>query len=77
MTAADMKQTLPELSSVCERLIQRHLQTTLNSHSAAQKLLLMIKIKMKQLAFCRAYKNWTEDDWDKVMFILLKTCGTS
>ncbi len=52
-----------------ERSIQRHLQITLKlpSRSAAQKPLLTPKMKKKRLAFCRAYKDWTAKDWEKVM----------
>jgi hypothetical protein len=37
MTAADLKETVPELSAVSERSVQRHLQMTLGmpSRSAA------------------------------------------
>jgi transposase len=60
-TAADLKETVPELSAVSERSVQRHLQTTLAmpSRSAAHQPLLTLKIKKKRLAFCRAYKAWT------------------
>jgi transposase len=70
MTAADIKGTLPELSSLSDRMIQRHLQITLNlpSRSAAQKPLLMDRMKKKRLAFCRKYTNWTAADWGKVMY---------
>jgi transposase len=70
MTAADLKETVPELSAVSERSVQRHLQTTLDmpSRSAAQKPLLTLKMKKKRLAFCRAYKAWTAEDWANVMF---------
>jgi IS30 family transposase len=58
MTAADLKETVPELSAVRERSDQRHLQMTLGmpSRSAAQKPLLTLKMKKKRLAFCRATK---------------------
>ncbi len=70
MTAADLKETVPELVSVSERTIQHHLQKTLDlpSRSAAQKPLLTPKMIKKRLAFCRQYKNWTEADWAKVMY---------
>jgi hypothetical protein len=70
MTTADIKATLPELSSLSDRTIQRHLQITLNllSRSAAQKPLLTDRMKKKRLAFCRKYKNWTAADWGKVMY---------
>jgi hypothetical protein len=70
MTAADLKETLPELSAVSERYVQRHLQMTLGmpTWSAVQKPLLTLKMKKKRLAFCRPYKAWTEEDWANVMF---------
>jgi transposase len=70
MTASDLKQSLPELAPMSERSIQHHLQKSLNlpSRSAAQKPLLTLKMKKKRLAFCRAYKKWTAEDWERVMY---------
>ncbi len=71
MTAADIKATLQELSSLSDRMVQRHLQITLNlpSRSAAQKPLLIDRMKKKRLAFCRKYENWMAADWGKVMYL--------
>lgn len=35
---------------------------------AAKKLLLMAIMKKKRLTFTHKYKNWTPEDWKKVMF---------
>jgi hypothetical protein len=53
MTPADIKATLPELSSLSDQTIQHHLQITLNlsSRSAAQKPLLTDRMKRKRLPF--------------------------
>ncbi len=69
MTADDLKENVPELPAISERSVQRHLQTTLGmpSRSAAQKPLLSLKVKKKRLAFCKAYKAWTEEDWANIM----------
>jgi hypothetical protein len=70
MTPADIKATLPELSSLSDQTIQHHLQITLNlsSRSAAQKPLLTDRMKRKRLPFCRKYNNWTAADWGKIMY---------
>jgi hypothetical protein len=70
MTAADLKETVPELATVAERTISHHLRNTLKlpSRSAAQKPLLKASMVKKRLAFCRKYKHWTEADWEKVMY---------
>jgi hypothetical protein len=68
---ADIKATLSELSSLSIRMIQHHLQITLNlpSRSATQKQLLTDRMKRKRLAFCRIYKNWIAADWGNVMYL--------
>jgi hypothetical protein len=54
-TAADLRESVPEVSAVSER----HQQTTLGlpGHSAAQNPLLTPKMKKKSLAFFQAYKD--------------------
>ncbi len=70
MTAADLKETVPKVSSFSDRTIQHHLQKSLNlpNISAAQKPLLTPRMKKKKLAFCAAYKDWSAADWEKVMY---------
>jgi hypothetical protein len=38
------------------------------SRIASQKPLLTEKMKEKRLAFAKKYRNWSEEDWSKVMF---------
>jgi hypothetical protein len=70
ITAAELKETVPEVSPFSDQTIQHHLQKSLNlpSISAAQKPLLTPRMKKKRLAFCAAYKDWSAADWKKVMY---------
>ena len=70
MTAAELRNTIPELQAVSERTVQRYLQKKLNlpSRSAAQKPLLTKKMKKKRLQFAKNYLHFTAEDWSKVMY---------
>jgi transposase len=70
MTAGQLRETVPELSTLSDRTVQHALQKYLRmpSRVAALKPLLTEKMKRKRLAFCHTYKNWSADDWAKVMY---------
>ena len=61
MTAADLRNSVPELQVVSERTIQRTLQKMLKmpSRTAAQKPLLTEKMKKKRLQFAKNYQHFT------------------
>ena len=69
-TAGDLKEALPELRDVSERTIRRILFSYLKlpSRTAAIKPLLTKRMKLKRLAFAKAYRHFTPEDWSKVMF---------
>jgi transposase len=70
MTAVDLKSSLPELEEILERSIRRAILKDLKmpSRSAAQKPLLTAGMKKKRLAFAQKYKDWTNEQWSRVMF---------
>jgi transposase len=70
MTAADLKSSLPELEEISERSIRRAILKDLKmpSRSAAQKPLLTAGMKKKRLVFAQKYKDWTTEQWSRVMF---------
>jgi hypothetical protein len=70
MTAPDLKESTPELAGVAHRTIAHALQKFLKvpSQSAAMKPLLTKKMKLKRLAFAKKHKDWTKENWSKVMF---------
>ena len=71
ITAATLKMELPELlKDVSIRTIQHRLQKELGlpCRRAAKKPLLTKKMKKKRIQFRLKYKDWTSNDWKKVMF---------
>lgn len=71
ITAARIKIELPKIvGHLSERRIQEILRDVLKlpSRSAAKKPLLTKAMKKKRLAFCKKYKDWTEEQWSHVMF---------
>jgi hypothetical protein len=66
MTSSYLRQMVLELASLSDRTIQRSLQKHLNmlSRCAAQKPLLTEKMKKKRIAFYKAYKDWTPEQWE-------------
>ncbi len=71
ITCKELKKQMPEvLSSVSLWTIQHRLQKDLKlpSCSAAIKPLITDKMKRKQLAFARKYKDWIAKQWATVMF---------
>jgi hypothetical protein len=66
MTSSYLRQMVLELASLSDRTIQRTLQKHLNmlSRCAAQKPLLTEKMKKKRIAFYKAYKDWTPEQWE-------------
>jgi hypothetical protein len=70
LTAKQLKGLLPALENISIRTIQRLclMKQKLPSRKMAPKPLLTQAMKDKRLAFCKRYRNWTVEDWKKVMF---------
>ena len=69
MTAADIKNSVQELAKISTRSINRALTDHLKmpSRIAAKKPLLTKKMMAKRLQFVKKYKDWTPEQWTKVM----------
>ena len=71
ISAASLKKTHPDiLQNLTIRTIRHRLQKDLGlpTRRAAKKPLLTTAMKKKRLEFCQKYKDWTSEDWKKVMF---------
>lgn len=71
VTAIEIKKDYPELlREVSERTVRHRLHHDLNlrAHRAARKPTLTKEMKKKRLKFCAKYKDWTPDQWKKVIF---------
>ena len=70
ISSKDILSNLPPDTAISPRTIRRRLLKDfhLRSYRAAKKPLLSEKNKRDRLAFCNRYKNWTKEDWHKVMF---------
>ena len=71
ITAKELKDQIQgPLQNVSVRTIQHRLQKDLKmpSRSAAMKPLITSKMKKKRLDFAKKYKDWTSEQWGKVMF---------
>ncbi|KAG0729791.1 Transposable element Tcb1 transposase [Chionoecetes opilio] len=71
ITAAELKKNHPALlGNVSVRTIQHRLQISLKlpTRRAANKPLLTEAMKKKRLSFCKRYRQWTPEQWKKVMF---------
>lgn len=64
-----IKEELPQLN-VSSRTIRRRLHDKFNlrARRPACKPLISKKNLNDRIKFCRKYRNWTKDDWSKVMF---------
>jgi hypothetical protein len=73
------KDTRPhtELAGVAHSTIAHMLQKYLKvpSRSASMKPLLTENMKLKRLAFAKKHKDWTKEDWSKVMISDKSTFG--
>jgi transposase len=69
-SARIIKQEVPEMAGLTVRYINHLIFKRLKipSRIAAQKPLLTKKMKERRLAFAKKYRQWTEEDWAKVMF---------
>lgn len=69
-TARELKKEVAGWQDKSVRNIQRVCQKRLclPSRCAAKKPLLTEKMVRKRLAFCRKHRNWTEKEWETVMF---------
>ena len=67
--SSEIKISMQELSSVTTRTIRNrlHKDFKLPARKPLKKPLITQKIAQR-LEFCLQYKNWTSDDWQKVMF---------
>ncbi len=70
LTAKQLKTLLPVLENISIRTIQRICLAKLKlpSRKMAPKPLLTQAMKDTRVAFCNCYRNWTMEDWKKVMF---------
>ncbi|KAK4313082.1 hypothetical protein Pmani_015551 [Petrolisthes manimaculis] len=71
VTSIEIKKEYPELlRDVSERTVRYRLHHDLNlrAHRAARKPTLTKEMKRKRLEFCAKYKDWTLDQWKKVIF---------
>jgi hypothetical protein len=68
--AKELKAEVPGCEKLSVRQIQYICQKRLGllSCCATKKPLLKAKIVKKRLAFCKKYPNWTEKNWDIVIF---------
>ena len=56
-------------TTVCEKTIRRLLRRRgYSGRAAAKKLLLSTKIRQKRVEWCRRHKDWTEEQWGRVLF---------
>ena len=69
-TARELKREVSGWHDVSIRTIQKVCQKKLGmpSRSAAKKPLLTAAMVKKRLSFCRKYRSWTAQDWERVMF---------
>ena len=70
-TAQDLKTLYPDdLGNVSVRTIQRAFIRDLNMRAwvPAKKPLLTERMIQKRIQFCERYRNWSEEDWEGVMF---------
>jgi transposase len=66
-TLEDITNILPQKSSI--RTLQRQLSTLgIKKHIAIKKPFLNDEHKCQRLAFCEEHKDWTVDDWRRVIF---------
>ena len=71
MTASELKKKHPDLlGNVAIRTIQHRLQKDLGlpCRRAAKKPLLTDAMKKKRITFAKKYKDWTSEQWKKVMW---------
>jgi hypothetical protein len=71
LTAKELKEELAlELQNVSVRTIQNHLQKDLKipCRSATMKPLITKKMRKKRVALAKKFKDWTPEQWGKVMF---------
>lgn len=70
LTAKQIKSTFPELQQVSVRTIQHACLKDLKlpSRKMAKKPLLNERMKAQRLEFAMQYRNWSANDWKKVMF---------
>ncbi|KAG1672327.1 Dihydroorotate dehydrogenase (quinone) [Nymphon striatum] len=71
LTASELKKKHPDLlNTVSIKTIQHRLQKDLHLPTlrAAKKPMLTEAMKKKRVTFCKKYKNWTPEQWRKVMF---------
>lgn len=71
ITAVELKEKHPSLlKKVSVRTIQHRLQKDLQlpTRRAAKKPLLTKVMKKKRVNFCKKYKDWSPEQWKKVMF---------
>lgn len=71
ISSVEIKKDYPELlNNVSERTIRDRLHRDMNlrAHRAARKPALTKLMINKRLKFCKKYKDWTPEQWKKVVF---------
>ena len=70
LSSTEIKRSVPELADVSIRTIRHRLNKDLKlpARKPLKKPLLTPKMAKKRLEFCKQYKSWTSENWQKVMF---------
>ena len=69
ISSSEIKISMQELSSVTTRTIRNHLHKDfkLPTRKPLKKPLITPRMAQQRLEFCIQYKDWTSEDWQKVM----------
>ena len=70
ISSSEIKKSMQELSSVTTRTIRNrlHKDFKLPARKSLKKPLITPRMAQQRLKFCSQYKDWTSEDWQKVMF---------
>ena len=70
ISSSEIKRSMQELSSVTTRTIRNrlHKDFKLPARKPLKKPLITPRMAQQRLEFCSQYKDWTSEDWQKVMF---------
>ena len=71
ISSSEIKRSMQELSSVTTRTIRNRLHKNfkLPARKPLKKPLITPRMAQQRLEFCSQYKDWTSEDWQKVMFL--------
>ena len=70
ISSSEIKRSMQELSRVTTRTIRHrlHKDFKLPARKPLKKPLITLRMAQQRLEFCSQYKDWTSEDWQKVMF---------